>query len=191
MEVRAVGKYVRVQPRKVRIVADQVKGKSAGHSVALLRYQPSKGARALRKVLISAMANAAENHGINPEDLRIARISVDEGPKLKRFTQKAMGRGARIIKKTSHITVVVEPIEAEARVKPHGTKAKKRPSFEAAAKAASKKKAEAKKEVVEEVPAEEPEVMEAAEAPVEAEAAAEPKAEETAAEAGAAEEESN
>ena len=78
MEVRAVAKYVRVQPRKVRIVADEVRGKSAAHTVALLRYHPSKSAKALRKVLVSAMANAQENLGISPDQLRIAAITVDE-----------------------------------------------------------------------------------------------------------------
>lgn len=130
MEVRAIAKYVRVQPRKVRIIADQVRGKSAPYTAALLRYHPSKSAKALRKVLVSAMANAQENHGIGPDQLRIATIMVDEGPRLKRMQARAMGRGNRIIKKTSHITVVVEDVEPTAVVKPHGTKAKPRPTFQ-------------------------------------------------------------
>jgi len=129
MEVRATAKYVRVQPRKVRIIADEVRGKNAIHTAGLLRYHTSKGAKALRKVLISAMANAQENHGISPEQLRIATIFVDEGPRLKRMQARAMGRGNRIIKKTSHITVVVQDFEAEKPVRPHGTKAKPRPTF--------------------------------------------------------------
>ena len=94
-------------------------------------------------ILNGAVASAEANNGLSPDLLRIAAIKVDEGPRLKRITQKAMGRGARIVKKTSHITVVVVDAEPEARVKPHGTKAKPRPSFAAAAKAA--KKAESKK----------------------------------------------
>lgn len=129
MEVRAIAKYVRVQPRKVRIIADEVRGKNAVHTAAVLRYHTSKGAQALRKVLISAMANAQENHGLSPDQLRIATIMVDEGPRLKRIQARAMGRGNRIIKKTSHITVVVEDVEAQAVVRPHGTKAKARPTF--------------------------------------------------------------
>jgi len=129
MEVRATAKYVRVQPRKVRIVADEIRGTSAVHSAGLLRYQRSKGAQALRKVLISAMANAQENHGIAPDNLQIATIFVDEGPRLKRMQARAMGRGNRIIKKTSHITVGVEEAEPTKAVKPHGTKAKARPTF--------------------------------------------------------------
>ena len=78
MEVRATAKYVRVQPRKVRIIADEIRGKNCGHAAALLHHHTSKGARSLRKVLISAMANAAENHGLAPETLKIATIMVDE-----------------------------------------------------------------------------------------------------------------
>lgn len=156
MEVRAVGKYVRVQPRKVRIVADEVRGAYAAHAAALLRYHPSKGAFALRKVLVSAMANAAENHGVPPEALRIRTIQIDEGPRLKRLRARAMGRGNRILKKTSHITVIVEDAEPVAAVKAHGTKPKARPTLAAvgtkAKKGAAPKQTEAK-------PAEEIEVV--------------------------------
>lgn len=140
MEVRAVGKFMRVQPRKVRIIADQVRGRNAVHAAALLQYHTSKGAHLLRKVLVSAMANAQENHGISPETLNISTIMVDEGPRLKRMQARAMGRGNRIIKKTSHITVVVEEVEAVKAVKPHGTKAKPRPTFATAGKGKSKAK---------------------------------------------------
>jgi len=177
MEVKAIAKYVRVQPRKVRIIADEVRGKSAAHTVSLLRYHTGKGAKALHQVLVSAMANAQENHGIAPEQLKIATITVDEGPRLKRMQARAMGRGNRIIKKTSHITVVVEDYEVEKPVKPHGTKAKPRPTFAAPTRRRTKGgagKAAEHAEVVE-VVAEEPTaiVVEAApepvaEAPVEA-----------------------
>ncbi|RYG32054.1 50S ribosomal protein L22 [bacterium] len=129
MEVRAIAKYVKVQPRKVRIIADEVRGKDANYVSSLLRYHRSKSAFHLRKVLISAMANASANHGLDPETLRIAAIVVDEGPRQKRMQARAMGRGNRILKKTSHITVVVEDVDKEAEVKPHGTKAKPRPTF--------------------------------------------------------------
>ncbi|AIE87156.1 50S ribosomal protein L22 [Fimbriimonas ginsengisoli] len=131
MEVRATAKYVRVQPRKVRIIADEIRGKTALHAAGLLRYHPSKSAKALRKVLISAIGNAQENHQLPADGLRIATIFIDEGPRLKRLRARAMGRGNRIIKKTSHITVVVEEFDAEPAVKPHGTKAKPRPTFAA------------------------------------------------------------
>lgn len=137
MEVRAIAKYVRVQPRKVRIVADEIRGKEAVHAAALLRYHPSKGAKALLKVLTSAMGNAQENHDTGPEVLRIQTIMVDEGPRLKRMQARAMGRGNQIIKKTSHITVIVEDFEPTAAIRAHGTKSKPRPSFGTPAKAAA------------------------------------------------------
>jgi large subunit ribosomal protein L22 len=150
MEVRAVAKYVRVQPRKVRLVAAEIKGSPAAMSAHKLQYHPSKGALMLRKVLVSAIANAMENHKVPLENLRVARISVDEGPRLKRITQRAQGRANRIHKKTSHITVVLEDYAGEQEVKAHGTKAKPRPKFEAPKKVA--KKVETKvEEVVEEV----------------------------------------
>jgi large subunit ribosomal protein L22 len=145
MEVKAIAKGVRVQPRKVRIVADEVRGKSAMQVVGLLRYHPSKGARELRKVLMSAIANAQENNNLSPESLRIATIMVDEGPRLKRIRARAMGRANRIVKKSSHITVVVEDFEGQAPVKPHGTKAKPRPTFAAPSKGKKKKTEEAPK----------------------------------------------
>jgi len=121
--------YIRVQPRKVRIIADEVRGKNAMHTVSLLRYHTSKGAFALNKVLVSAIANAQENASLSPESLRIKSILVDAGPTLKRMQARAMGRGNRILKKTSHITVVVEDYEVPRTVRPHGTKPKPRPSF--------------------------------------------------------------
>lgn len=176
MEVKATSKFVRVQPRKVRIVADELRGKPAAHSAALLRYHPSKSARMLRKVLVSAMANAQENHGLSPETLRIASIVVDAGPRIKRIQARAMGRAYRIEKKMSHITVVVEDYEGEPRIKPHGTQAKKRPSFAGMAKAAAKKK-KAEEPTPEEAPAAVAPVEEAvAEAPVEEAAAEAPEA---------------
>lgn len=205
MEVRAVAKYIRVQPRKVRIVAKEVSGKPAEYSAHLLRYHKSKSAAALRKVLVSAMANARENHGIDPENLRIANIMVDEGPHMKRMIARAMGRGNRIVKKTSHITVVVEEFEAQGAVKAHGTKAKPRPTFAAPKAKGKAKKAEAapvaeevaEAAVAEESVAEEAPVEEVAETEVVAEAApevveespAEAAAEETSGEDAGSEEE--
>ncbi|MBS1715255.1 MAG: 50S ribosomal protein L22 [Armatimonadetes bacterium] len=184
MEVRAVAKYLRVQPRKVRIVADEVRGSSAVRTAEVLRFHPSKGAFYLRKVLISAMANAQENLNISPENLRIATVMVDEGPKMKRITARSMGRANRILKKTSHITVVVEEYEPAGKVKPHGTKSKARPKFEAPKKAKG-----AKKEAVAEETVAEPVTEETVETgAVEPEAVAEaPVAEETAAETPGAE----
>ena len=180
MEVQATAKYVRVQPRKVRLVANEVKGMPVAHAANKLRYHSSKGAFYLRRVLVSAVANAAENNNLSPESLKIARIEVNEGPHQKRIQARSMGRANRILKKTSHITVVVEEFEPKAAVKPHGTKAKPRPSF---GSVKPKKKAEAKAAPVEEAvaveeapvvaPVEEtaPEVVEQADAPAVEEAA--------------------
>lgn len=183
MEVRATAKYLRVQPRKVRIIADEVRGTSAVRAATLLRFHTSKGARMLHKVLVNAIANAESNNGLSAENLKISTIMVNEGPKLKRMQARAMGRGNRIEKKTSHITVVLEDYEPEAIVRPHGTKAKARPTF-----AAPKKKGGAKK--VEEAVAEEPVVEAAAEEAVAEEVVEAPAVEETV-EAPAAEEASS
>jgi large subunit ribosomal protein L22 len=171
MEVRAVAKYVKAQPRKIRIVAQEIKGEPAIMSAHKLQFHPSKGARLLRKVLVSAIANAAENNQISADTLRVSRISIDEGPRQKRVSQRAQGRGNRILKKTSHITVVLEQYEPDAAVKPHGTKAKARPKFEAPKKKAAKKEEaaapveEVKEDVIEETAAETADATEAPEAP--------------------------
>lgn len=143
MEVKAVGKYVKVQPRKVRIVADKVRGALAARSAVILGFHPSKAAQMLRKVIISAIANAENNHGLSPENLRIAQVMVDEGPRQKRIQPRAMGRAFRILKKTSHITVVVEEIEGETPKKTKTTKAKSRPSFGEPKRGKAKAKAKA------------------------------------------------
>jgi large subunit ribosomal protein L22 len=171
MEVRAIAKFVRVQPRKVRIIADQVRGKSAVQTSALLRFHPSKGAKALRKVVVSAMANAQENHGIGPDQLTVAQIMVDEGPRMKRIQARSMGRANRITKKTSHITVIVQDVEPTATVKPHGTKSKPRPTFAAPSKGRKKGTAASKSEENAVTPApEEIEETSAAESATEVEA---------------------
>lgn len=175
MQVRAVAKYIRVQPRKVRIVANECRGLTAEHASNLLRFHPSKSAYHLRKVLESAIANAQENNGVSREDLKISTIMVDEGPRMKRIQTRSMGRANRIIKKTSHITVVLEDFEAKAPIKPHGTKEKPRPSLAALAKKASKKaaapaaEAPVEEEVKDSAPveaAEETATVEAVETPV-------------------------
>lgn len=146
MEVKAIGKFIKVQPRKVRIVADEIRGKEAVKSAALLRYHSSKGAYALRKVLISAMANALENHSLSPDSLRITKITVDEGPRMKRMRARAQGRGNRILKKTSHITVVVEEDASKPVNKVTGSNPKPRPTFAAPKKGKAKPTAKAAKE---------------------------------------------
>lgn len=149
MEVRAVAKFVKVQPRKVRLIAKEVKGKGAIYAANHLRFHPSKGAFVLHKVLVSAISNAEANHGLDARTLKISEIRIDEGPVLKRIQARAMGRANRIYKRMSHITVVVEDVEPTPVVKTATTPAKPRPTL--AVKGKKAKKADVKAEVAEEV----------------------------------------
>ena len=107
MEVRATSKYVRITSRKVRRVANLVRGKKVEEALFTLKYLPHRGARILEKVISSAQANAEHNHKMDKGKLHIVRAYVDQGPTLKRFRPRAMGRASPILKRTSHITVVV------------------------------------------------------------------------------------
>jgi large subunit ribosomal protein L22 len=138
MEVRAVAKFVRVQPRKVRLVANEVKGKGAIYAANHLRFHPSKGAFVLHKVLVSAISNAVENNNLDARTLRIREIRIDEGPVLKRIQARAMGRANRIMKRMSHITVVVEDVEPVAAPQAATTPAKPRPTLAVKGKKAKK-----------------------------------------------------
>jgi large subunit ribosomal protein L22 len=108
MEARAVAKYLRVSPQKTRLVADAIRGKSAGEALQILNYMPRKGARLVKKVLESALANADQNPNIDLDILYIKKITVDQGPQLKRFHPRAMGRAYRIHHRFSHITIVLD-----------------------------------------------------------------------------------
>jgi large subunit ribosomal protein L22 len=107
MEVRAVGKYLRISPYKVRLVADLVRGKKVDEALTILKFLPKKGGRLINKTLRSAVANAENTQSIDVDTLFIKTILVDEGPKLKRWRPRAMGRATRILKRTSHITMVL------------------------------------------------------------------------------------
>jgi large subunit ribosomal protein L22 len=108
MEARAVGKYIRISPQKVRLVADVVRGMSADQAITTLKFMPKKGAGILRQVIESAVANATQDDQIDVDNLFIKKVTVDGGPSLKRIRPRAMGRATRIIKRTSHITVVLD-----------------------------------------------------------------------------------
>ena len=108
MEVRAVAKYIRISPQKARLVADVVKGMDVDTALTTLRFMPKKGARILRKIIESAVANADQMETIDIDSLYIKSIQVDGGPTLKRFRPRAMGRATRILKRSSHITVIVD-----------------------------------------------------------------------------------
>ncbi len=107
MQVVSKLKYARISPQKCRLVADVVRGQPVGNAIATLKFMPKKGAELVRKVLESAVANAEHNHGADIDELKVALIHVDEAPVLKRFAARAKGRGTRIVKRNSHITVAV------------------------------------------------------------------------------------
>ncbi|MCR6104824.1 50S ribosomal protein L22 [Salipaludibacillus agaradhaerens] len=107
MEAKAVAKQVRIAPRKVRLVADLIRGKEIGEAISILRHTPKKASPVIEKLLNSAMANAEHNYEMEPDNLVVSQAYVDEGVTLKRFRPRAMGRASRINKRTSHITVVL------------------------------------------------------------------------------------
>jgi len=107
METAAVLKYARLSPQKARLVADQVRGLRVDKALDLLAFSSKKAAGVVRKVLESAIANAEHNEGADVDELKISAVMVDEGPTMKRMHARAKGRGNRIIKRTSHITVKV------------------------------------------------------------------------------------
>lgn len=107
VEAKAVARYIRISPRKVRYVADLVRGKKVDEAMSILRFTRRGASRVVQKVLASAIANATENHNMDEPKLYISRVYVDEGPTLKRFRPRARGRATRIRKRTSHITVCV------------------------------------------------------------------------------------
>lgn len=107
MEAKAILRSARISAQKVRLVADLVRGMPVGKADGLLEYTNKKAAHLVRKVLLSAVANAENNLGADIDELKVARIYVDEGPTMKRMRARAKGRGSRILRRTSHITVVV------------------------------------------------------------------------------------
>ncbi len=108
MEVRAVAKNIRRSPQKVRLVVDQVRGRSVGEALAILSLMPQGAARDVYKVVKSAAANAENNFDMDADTLYVHRIFVDEAPTLKRFKARSHGRAAPRLKRASHITAVVE-----------------------------------------------------------------------------------
>lgn len=108
MEVSAKLSHARISPQKARLVADLVRGMPVERALETLTFSNKKAAHIVRKVLESAIANAEHNAGADVDELKVARIFVNEGPVLKRFEARAKGRGNRILKRTSHITVTVD-----------------------------------------------------------------------------------
>jgi len=108
MEARAVSRHVRVSPRKARLVADLVRGKSVGAALGLLESLPKKSARIIGKTLKSVVANAESQQRVDVDQLYVKTITVDGGATWKRFIPRAHGRATRIRKRTSHVTVIVD-----------------------------------------------------------------------------------
>ncbi len=112
-EVTAIEKHVRMSPRKVRLVADLVRGKTVDEAIGILKLTPKEAAKAVEKAINSAAANATQNSGLTREDLFVASIHADEGPTLKRMKAGARGRYKPILKRSAHITVGVAEREAK------------------------------------------------------------------------------
>ena len=150
MEARAQARFVRVTPMKARRVVDLIRGLPAADAQAVLRFAPQDASDPVGKVLDSAIANATNNHNLNPASLVVAEAYVDEGPTMRRFRPRAQGRAFRIRKRTSHITVILEtadalePVKAPAK-KSTSTKAAPKAAPKATDKATDKPKAAAKK----------------------------------------------
>ena len=122
MEAKAKARFVRVTPQKARRVVDLIRGKQAGEAVAVLKFAPQSAAEPVLKTVQSAIANAREaakrsNERLDESDLYISEVFVDEGPTLKRFRPRAQGRASQILKRTSHITVVVAERETKGRAR--------------------------------------------------------------------------
>jgi large subunit ribosomal protein L22 len=108
--VRATARYVRLSPRKARVVADQIRGLDVERAVALLNFSPRGASVPVLKLVQSAAANAENNFDLDPDELRIASISVDEGPTMRRYRPRARGRATRIDKRSCHINIALTPI---------------------------------------------------------------------------------
>jgi large subunit ribosomal protein L22 len=144
-EVKAVARWVRMSPRKARLVIDHIRGRSVPEARTVLAFTPRAAAREIEKVLSSAVANAEANHDLNGDDLVVSAAFVDEGPVMKRWRPRARGRAARIRKPTCHITVKLTTLEAAPepapKPEPKAEEPKKKP--------APRKKAPAKKQTEE------------------------------------------
>lgn len=115
IEARAIARFVRVAPRKARLVADLIRGREVEKALVEVRFCRKRAARPIEKVLRSAVANAEQKGKVNLKSLRVDRIWVDEGPTLKRYRPRAMGRATMIRKRTSHITVCLRGEEEKKR----------------------------------------------------------------------------
>src|SRR5947199_2363072 len=114
-QAQAIAKFIRVQPRKARLVMDEIRGRYAEEALNFLRFIPNRAAGYISKVLTSAVANAANNHGLVAQNLKLIEARVDEGPRMKRVQPRAQGRAYRILKRMAHITITVQEVEPKPR----------------------------------------------------------------------------
>ena len=112
---RAQARFVRVTPQKARRVLDMIRGMNAQEAQTLLRFAPQAASEPIGKVVGSAIANATNNYSLDPRTLVITQAFVDEGPTMKRFRPRAQGRASQILKRTSHITVIVESVDSQKK----------------------------------------------------------------------------
>jgi large subunit ribosomal protein L22 len=151
-EVRAEAKWVRISPRKARLVAEHIRGRTVPEARTVLAFTQRAAAREIEKVLKSAVSNAEANHGLLGDELIVSAAIVDEGPTIKRWRARARGRVARIRKRTCHITVkLLEPAPSETRPRRRAT-AKKAEPAQPTAKAPAKKPVAKKAEPTESKP---------------------------------------
>lgn len=143
MEARASARFVRVTPMKARRVVNMIRGMSAPEAQAVLRYAEQGASEPVGKLLQSAMSNASNNLNLDPNSMYVAEAFVDEGPTMKRIRPRAQGRAYRINKRTSHITLILEPAGSAPRRKPGRRSNKPKPAEVAAPKVAAPKAAAA------------------------------------------------
>lgn len=111
MEAKAIARHIRIAPRKVRIVVDLIRGKNVGEAFSILKFTPKVASPVVEKVLRSAVANAEHNFDMNVDKLYVSEVFVDQGPTLKRIHPRSRGQAFKILKRSSHITVVVKERE--------------------------------------------------------------------------------
>ncbi len=122
-QAHAVAKFLRVPPRKARFVMDEVRGQYVQEALAFLSYIPNRAADFISKVVTSAASNGVNNHGLRIENLKIVEARADEGPRMKRVQPRAQGRAYAILKRTSHITIIVEDVPRVRKPRKTGTRA--------------------------------------------------------------------
>jgi large subunit ribosomal protein L22 len=113
MEAKATGRFMRISPQKVRLVCDEIRGKRVEEALSVLEFTPRKGAKLVAKILRSGVANAENNQNLDVDLLFVKRIEIGPGPTIKRFLPRAQGRATPLLKRTSHVTIVLDEGTAE------------------------------------------------------------------------------